>query len=466
MMRERFGQGITMAPHRADIDRAAIPIFFALVTAALMVAALCGGPLSWDGAFYLFVTLDRQIPFFTRARAINAVLETPVLAVSHFSNNFTILRAVFCICYASVPGLGLALSWIACRSSRPSLFIWPALSISLAMLPGQFCFNSEAFMAASFTWPVFLAGLIGADRGLLPVLALLEVMVWFAHPIAVALSAFAALATAVSASRLSGRARFRRYAGAFLLAVLALSRVLAGFSSYEHHMMSPRSVIASFRWSVLGWPLASLAFVSAAALRCLRSSATDRPTDEGDSAADYLLAGAVLAAGMCLIPWSLVPRAWAESIGYRFWVGPVSIALMAGCALDAWRSSPAPSWTARKPALVAIGSAFFIVLSLQSATWARLKNRFVDDIHQAGSGCVPRSSFKWMTYTPLNHWATAAYSIVLQGRTPQVLVLDDDNCDTYMKNREVNIIWFSRASGRGWFDLDHAGAQTGSAVRR
>ena len=464
-MRERFGQGITMAPHRGNIDRSAIPIFFTLVAAALIVAALCGGPLSWDGAFYLFFTLDRQIPFFSRARAINAVLETPVLAVSHFSDNFMILRAVFCICYASVPGLGLALSWIACRASRPALFIWPALSISLAMLPGQFCFNSEAFVAASFTWPVFLAGLIGPEPGLLPVLVLLEVMVWFTHPIAVALSAFAALATAVSASRLAGHARSTRFAGAFLLAVLALSRVFAGFSPYEHQMMSLQRVTGSFRWSVLGWPLVSLAFVSAAALQCLRGRAMNRPADESQFGADYLLAGAVLAAGMCLIPWSLVPRAWAASIGYRLWVAPVSLALMTGCALDAWRSSPAPSWTARKPALIAIGSAFFIVLSLQSATWVRLKTRFVHDLHQAGSGCVPRSSLKWIANTPLNHWSIAAYSIVLQGRTPQVLVLDDDNCDTYAKNREVNIIWFSRASGRGWFDLDHAGAQTGSAVR-
>ena len=455
-----------MASHRENIDRAAVPIFFALVAAALIVAALCGDPLSWDGAFYLFLTLDRQIPFFTRARAINAVLETPVLAVSHFSNNFTILRAVFCICYAAVPGLGLALSWIACRARRPSLFIWPALSICLAMLPGQFHLISEAFMAASLTWPVFLAGLIGTEPGLLPVLALLEVMVWFAHPIAVALSAFAALATAVSASRLSGRARFRRYAGASLLAALALSRVLAGFTTYEHQRMNLKQVTDSFRWSVLGWPLASLAFVSIAALQCLRGSAVNRRAEESDSAADYLLVGAVLAAGICLIPWSLVPRAWAESIGYKFWVAPISIAMMAGCALDAWRSSPMLSWTARKPALIAIGSAFLVVLSLQSATWVRLTTRFVDDLHQAGSGCVPRASFKWLRFTPLNHWATAPYSIILQGRTPDVLVLDDDNCDTYMKNREVNIIWFSRASGHGWFDLDHAGAQTGSAVRR
>ncbi len=264
---------------RWNIDRAAVPIFFALVTAALVVAAFCGGPLSWDGAFQLFVTLDRQIPFMPIHRAVHAVLDEPVLVVSQFSDNFTILRAVFCICYVSVPGLALALSWIACRARRPSLFIWPALSISMAMLPGQFMFQTESYMAASFTWPVFLAGLVGAEPGLLPVLVLLEVMVWFTHPIAVALSACAALATVVSASRLSGRARFNRYAGAFLLAVMALSRVFHGFSPYEHEMMSLHQVTATFQWSVLGWPLASLVFTSAAALQCLRSSGMNRPAD-------------------------------------------------------------------------------------------------------------------------------------------------------------------------------------------
>ena len=465
-MRERFEQEFTMTPHRGGLDRAAVPIFFALVATALMVAALCGDPLSSDGAFYLFVTLERQIPFFPPARLINVGLALPVWAVSHFSDNFTILRAVFCICYASVPGLGLALSWITCREKCPALFIWPALSISLAMLPGQFNFNSEAFMAASFAWPVFLAGLIGTEPALLPVLALLAVMVMLAHPIAVALSAFAALATAVSAFRLSGRARFRRYAGASLLVVLALSRLFAGFSGYEHRMMSLDQVTNTFQWSVLGWPLVSLAFVCAAALQCLRGSATNRPANDGEVAPDYILAGLALAAGMCLIPPSIDANTLSAVMGYRFWVGPISVALMAGCALDAWRCNPAALWTARKPALVAIGSAFFVVLSLQSVTWARLTTRFVGTLHQAGCGCVPRSSLKWITNTPLNHWATDAYAIVLQGRTPQVLVLEDHNCDTYKKNREVNILWFSRAGGRGWFDLDYAGAQTESAVHR
>jgi len=465
-MRERFEQEVTTTPYRVTVDLAAVSIFFALVATALIWAALCGDPLSWDGAFVFFVTLDRQFPFFDRGRAINAVLETPLLAVSHFSNNFTILRAVFCICYASVPGLGLALSWIICRERRPALFIWPALSISLAMLPGQFNFNSEAFMAASFAWPVFLAGLIGTEPALLPVLALLAVMVLFAHPIATALLGFAALTTAVSAPRLSDRDRYRRYAGASLLVVLALSRLFAGFSGYEHRMMSLEQVTNTFRWSVLGWPLVSLAFVCAAALQCLRGSAANRPANNSEVAPDYILAGLALAAGVCLIPPSIDARTLSAVMGYRFWVGPISVALMAGCALDAWRGNPAPLWAARKPALVAIGSAFFIVLSLQSVTWARLTTRFVGTLHQAGCGCVPRSSLKWITNTPLNHWATDAYAIVLQGRTPQVLVLEDDNCDTYKKNREVNILWFSSAGGRGWFDLDHAGAQTGSAVHR
>src|ERR1700732_2093777 len=118
-----------VAPLRLSIDRAAVPIFFALVAMALIVAALCGDPLSWDGAFYLFVTLERRIPFFPPARLIDVGLEIPVWAVSHFSSNLTILRMLFCICFAAVPGVGLALSWLVCRTRRPALFIWPALSI-------------------------------------------------------------------------------------------------------------------------------------------------------------------------------------------------------------------------------------------------------------------------------------------------------------------------------------------------
>lgn len=193
----------------------------------------------------------------------------------------------------------------------------------------------------------------------------------------------------------------------------------------------------------------------------------NRPTDEGDFAPDYLLAGAVLAAGICLIPWSLDPRTWAPSAHYRFLAGPVSLALMAGCALDAWRSRPAPSRTARNPALIAIGSAFLIVLSLQTATWVKLKTRLLDNLHQAGSGCVSQYSSirNGLQNTALDDYTLPFYSIVVQGRTPQVLVLDADYCDAYMRNREVYLRYI-RASGSGWFDLDHAGAQTGSAVGR
>ena len=217
-------------------------------------------------------------------------------------------------------------------------------------------------MAASLTWPVFLAGLIGTEPGLLPVLALLEVMVWFAHPIAVALSAFAAVATAVSASRLSGRARFRRYAGASLLAALALSRVLAGFTPYEHQRMNLKQVTDIFRWSCSARPgVAGIRVCRSVAMPAKLSNESPRGRKRfrrrlparrrgarGGNVPDSVVTGSARLGRIDRV--QILGRADFDRLDG--WLCP-----------DAWRSSPVLSWTARKPALIAIGSAFFAALA-------------------------------------------------------------------------------------------------------
>src|SRR5208282_829898 len=93
----------------------AVQIFFLVVLLGLAVAAFAGAPLTWDGAFYLFSALDTQWPFVPHGRTINVALQLPVVAASHLTQNLAPLRLIFCLCYASVPDVGLVASWLICR---------------------------------------------------------------------------------------------------------------------------------------------------------------------------------------------------------------------------------------------------------------------------------------------------------------------------------------------------------------
>jgi hypothetical protein len=284
----------------------AIQIFFLVVLLGFAVAASAGAPLAWDGAFYLFSALDTQWPFVPHGRTINVALQLPVVAASHFTQNLTVLRLIFCLCYASVPAVGLAASWLICREKRPSLFVWPALSCCLAMLPGRFTFVGKAMMSAWLLWPVFLAALIGVRRIHLPLVALLVLAAFLAHPIAAVFFGFSAAIAAV-ASLTSPSSRKPRLTGALVLGLIAAAKMLVPLNEYERERLSTGLLLGSFRTAVFGLPLVALAFDLIAAA-CLLKLASDRSTLCKASKVQYVAVGAIAAAGLCLVPWALTAR--------------------------------------------------------------------------------------------------------------------------------------------------------------
>jgi hypothetical protein len=434
---------------RFNLGGVSVRIFFALIAAALVTCSILRGPLSWDGAFCLFEVLDRRFWFVQDYRFIDVPLEFPVLFASHFTSNLNILAMLYSLSCAAVPMLGLAASYLICRK-RPELFIWPALGISVATLPGIFCFNSEAIMAASLFWPVLLATLIGVDVGELALVASLAMTVLVSHPSALAFFVLGTMTAFVSA-KMSPAAKHLRYAGAFGLGLLGLVRLLSPITDYERRQLGFATLRSSFNVALKGWPLAFLALTLVVVILCL----IQRPNRSPKSfTSDFALPGILIAAGLMLVPWAINPHSWWKSLDYRNWVIPISGVVMGACALDAWRNTEQGHlWRGRQPALIAIGAVFFVVLSLQSLSWNQLTNRLLDAM-RAG-GCVPRRSLTWIDRTPLDHWATGAYAIVLQERTAHSLVLDGDRCGDYAANGTVNILWLARKKGDGWFDLDH-----------
>jgi hypothetical protein len=430
-----------------NLNRLSIPIFFVLVEATLITTSLLRGPLSWDGAFYLFQLLDRQFWYLTLYRLINLPFQSPALFASRFTSNLKILDLIFSLSYASVPMIGLAMSYLICRK-RQSLFIWPALGICVVALPGIFLFTSEAMMNVSLSWPLILATLVGVGVGEFALVAMLAMAILVSHPNSAFFFGLGTVTAFVSA-KMSPFNRFR-YVGALALGLLCLGRLITPITEYERRQLAFSTLRTSFRMAVRGFPLALLALTLLAAILCLMQSRHRKPQS---SAADFALLGAVIAAGLILVPWSIDPHAWWKALDYRAWFPLASGVLMGACALDSWRKADQVSlWQQRQAALIAIGGVFLIVLSLQSLTWFRLTNRLLDAMR--GGGCISRARLAWTDQTPVDHWSTAAYSIVLQGRTPHSMVLDGDACDEYAADGTVHILSLHRRRGGGWFDLD------------
>ncbi len=458
-----FAQSIVRK--RATAARSAGPfsrsvgIFFALVLLGSGIAAVFDAPLSFDGAFYLFFVLDHHKFAAFHSRLINVPLQLPTLAATHLTQNVHVLRLIFCAAYASVPALGLAISWLLCRSRRPALFIWPAISICIATLPGQFCFNAECIMSVTLMWPALIAVLLAGPALAFPLVAIASIGAAVSHPCAVIPLAFTML-VAIASAIVRPQVRKTSLGFAFGAGALLLARTLVPLDTYESSVLSLDTVIYTLREAVLGWPLVAMGFSVVAAFICFSSA---------ESPARTYLVAPLLLAGAALVVWAINPADWIKCIDYKYAVPPVSLVFMAGAAFEGLRP---PALAQRQPAAVElsalplIGAVFLVVLSIQSLQWGRMGQRLTRDLDNSDRGCVSRTSLDWIRNTPMDHWAVTVYAADLQGRRPRTLLLANDlACKTFALTGDATFVGkdnflFVRPRGKGWFDFEDARSRT------
>jgi hypothetical protein len=435
----------------------AIAIFFGLVAIALGIATFANAPLSYDGAYFLFRVLDDHQFAAFHGRLINIPLQIPLVAALHFTQDIGILRLAFSAAYASVPLLGLALSWLVCRSRCPSLFIWPAMSVCIAALPGQFSMQSEAIMAATLLWPALLTVLLGATPGGLALVAISSIAAALSHPEAVVVLAFVALVATTSAI---ARPPSRRVAMgfAFGFAALLLVRALTPLDPYEVKALTADTIVASLNNSVIGWPLVAIVFVMVAALGCVFPARSHGRA--------YLMVPLGLA-GIALVAWAVRPENWTHCANFRMWVAPLSVAFMAGAAAQTlWRQklTEAQLQGLRLAAMPLIGGTFLLVLSIQSFQWNRVSGRLASELVNSDRGCITDSTST--QETALNAWTTPIYALELQSRTPRTLFFPEEfSCRLFSLNGDAllaqqGFFTYLRHPGHGWFDLEDARSRT------
>jgi hypothetical protein len=441
-----------------------VNVYFFLVGAALVVAAAVGAPLAWDGSYVAFTALDQQLPYSSHGRYYHTILTLPLLAASHVTTDVAVLRTVFAIAEVTAPFVALLLSWLVVRHDAPSLFFWPAIGVTLATLPGQFAFNSEGLASVQFAWPLLLLVLCPRAHYRYLSLGILSGIQLLIYPTAVAVLIITALTSAVTAL-LKLQPPRSGFLVAIVLALVAGTRALLPLPDYDAEVLASDrllpTLLGSFRASVLGYPLAAILFtwLGGALSLAARWAAQRRHSglERLGSAVGLSSTAAVL---IVLLPWASDPTLWTSVESFRFWAFAASFPLMVMAVLErVWLDPLARGWstTRRRSRHLSLAAAvFFAVLSTQSVSWLVLRDHLVDVLAAHSGKCIPASSLRRLTSTPLEHWTLPYYSILIEGRSPKALVLADCAAPNFLT--EVQLApWDSRNRERGWFDLRRSG---------
>lgn len=441
-------------------------IYFALIGAAIILAAISGAEIAWDGAFALFNILDTQHPNVGYGRFTQIPLYSLVIAVSHVTSDLTILKTIFGLIYGGITLLALASSWwlVRHRQEGAPLFIWSALGIGLGTLPGQICAVCQSTLSVQLTYPVLLAILIRMPRYAIPIVMLLSAAIFFFHPIAIPLFALAGvLAFLMGLNGVESRRRMWLWSVAFVgLATLALVRFELSPTAYETGELSGQVLYTRFFDSFAGLPLIAIVFAWVAALLLLIQPWLESLNQFRGKGFILSIASLTVAGGL-LIWWASDPHQWAQEVSFREWAPFVSlpfiifgtVEVLSGRVSQLSRLDMA--WRIR--IVQVAGLIFFLVVSIQSLNWLSLTERLRGEMLASSATCISASSLPWIQGTPLDHWAITAYSLVSQSRSPEKLVMAGSGCtdESFLPGLLVAQFgpgeWSFRDWGQGWFDL-------------
>jgi len=415
-------------------------LILTLFAIPLAIAVWNDAALTWDGAYYLFRTLDTGQPFIAHDRLIDAPLHWPILWANRLTDSIPVLRAVFGVLHVITPLLSLALSWWVVRRVAPALIIWPIVGIGLATLPGQINFISEGIKAHQLIWPVLLAVLIGLPGRTIPMAGLVSLVIMYLHPAAVPIfAAVAGAALAIAYLRPTDRERLTPFAVSLLIAALLRYGMIGG--GYQTGEMNIETMKRQWLNSAMGLPGIALALTFLTALTLLGASRLRTIP----LVARLVPPAIVAVAGGALTIWAMDSSLWSDALEFR---GPTNIVSLgiagfafADAALAHLTRTPTLSSLPRirQNAGQAIAVAFAVVLSIQSIGYGNVIDDMNDAIAASPEQCIPLGTLPDMPESPLNLWSTPSLSLLYQGWTPEKVVLMDGECERAMQTGALSI---------------------------
>ena len=437
--------------------RAWLVLTVILAAVAYVVAAFCLAPLTWDGAGYVFNSIQRGRPAIPNGRYSDYPFLAVVSVCSLFINDPRWLARIYGLVLAVLPLGSLVLSF--CFLSGPrlrSLRIWPIFGILLSVLPGQIFLVAEAVPSVQVAWVVWAIAAGEISGPSLVWLTALNIFLFFLHPTA-------ALVYAVTAGLFLARAWIgigQRASNTWLgLAFLALAAIrlwyaLASANSYERGEETFAQNYLTFCDALPS--IRMLPFVYFLGLTMLGGVTGWIP-----SRLTIWLAGVSL--GLLVLDgmaWATDPQVWTSAFSFRRFVLIGTLPLLAMGTFHWWYENVASTHAPKRPSsesglgFIASGSAvvFLFVFATQSFSWRQELTRFEADLSHCNKPVATTDDLPWISVSPLHHWASTPLSCVVQGKKVKTLFALDAEGVQGDKILLFPGIWFRKRNR--WFEFD------------
>jgi hypothetical protein len=434
----------------------------ALTVLAQIVASFCLMVLTWDGAGYVFNTIQRGHPAIPNDRYSDYPLLAVVSLFSFLINDARSLACIYGLALAILPLGSLLLSFHFLSRQLKALRLWPVFGILLSVLPGQGFLVAEAVPVAQVSWAIWAIVAADISSSSLVWLGVLNLFLFFLHP-------SAALVYAVTGGLFLGKARVARR-----------QRTEASENERErtrrngnervrqhplHRLLRYLADVAAGYRPISAFSLADhwlgAIFLGLAAIRLWYAFATANNYERGEEsfAENYLafrdalpsilmlpgvyllglivlggvtqrisqkfviwLGGLILALLLIYgVAWAADPKLWTSAFSFRRFVlvGTLPLVVMGGLH---WRYEHAsrPNEPSGKSAFgwIMVGSAavFLIVFATQSFSWRQELTHFEADLSRCDKPVATLRDLPWIDGTPLHHWASTQLSCVVQGK--------------------------------------------------
>jgi hypothetical protein len=476
----------------------------ALAAIAYVVAALCLMALTWDGAGYVFNSIQRGHPAVPNSRFSDYPFLALISLLSFRINDARWLASIYGLALAILPVGALLLSFHflssnpasqarqrsrgadriglapaphsfsdggseatpqGCQPQRPRkrgnaprierLRIWPVLGVLLSVLPGQAFLVAEAVPMAQVSWAVWAIVAADISGPSLVWLGVLNLFLFFLHP-------SAALVYIVTGGLFLGKAwvsTHQRRANAWLgvvflgLAVIRLWYGLATANSYERAELTFSENYLAFRDALPSLRMLPVVYLLGLTVLGAVTGRISRRLMIG-------LAGLTLALLLAYgIGWAAQPKVWVSAFSFRRFVLVGTLPLVVLGALHWWyeHASPTPDPLVRPDhglGRIMVGSAgvFSVVFAIQALTWRQELSHFEADLSRCDKPVATVDDLPWIEGTPLHHWASTQLSCVLQAKEVKtVFALRADD----VRGNKILLFpgaWFGRKSR--WFEFE------------
>lgn len=402
-----------------------------LATAAILVAALAGAILLYDGAWFLFQILDTHRIEVPQMRISFALMQWPAVWVAESTDSLPAVRFMFSLVVMAMPPLSIAACWWIVRKDAAWLIVWPALGVLLVDLPGQMHWIATSIRTNQLFWPILLAIFIGMPDRVVPLVAILLISALFMHPqISVYLLAAVCAALFIAWQRPEHRQRLIGAATVFFFAAVYRYGLLSG--GYEVEEATLSNQIGQWQRSVLWLPLIALIAVLAVSILLVLRQYGAFPKLTGRRN-NLILASISVPGIIAILIWAADPSLWKTAIDYR---GPSlwhSLIIMGIAFLDVViqhrRRRTSDETTVRIRMSNVAAAVFCLVIIVQSSGWHGELNKIRNAMAASDGGCISAESLPGFQDSPLNFWSLPAASIGIQSRSPDFVVLPERQCN-------------------------------------